>query len=114
MNKITHVNAKTIAEAVSHLSDKAVVVAGGTDISPALKGIIYPKPPEKLVNIKTIPGLDYIKEEGGVLKIGALAKLTDVYESSVVQSKWSSLAEAAHRVASPTLRNMGTIGEIGR
>ena len=54
--------------------------------------------------------MDYIKEEGGMLKIGALTRLTDIVESSVVQSKWSSLAEAAHLVGTPQLRNMGTIG----
>ena len=110
MKKIKHINATTINEAVAALGANAAVIAGGTDLYGALKGMILPKPPEKLVNIKTIPGMDYIKEEGGVLKIGSLAKLTDIAESAVVQSKWSSLAEAAHRVASPTLRNMGTIG----
>jgi len=110
MKKVTHVNATTIQEAVAALGPTAAVVAGGTDIFGALKGMILPAPPEKLVNLKTIPGINYIKEEGGVLKIGAMAKLTDIYESTVVQSKWPSLGEAAHRVASPTLRNMGTIG----
>ena len=110
MNKITHINATSIDEAVSALGDKAAVIAGGTDIYGALKGFIYPEPPETLVNIKTIPGMDYIKEEGGMLKIGALTRLTDIAESSVVQSKWSSLAEAAHLVGTPQLRNMGTIG----
>jgi len=110
MYKITHVNATTIAEAVSALGPTAAVIAGGTDLYGALKAMIYPEPPEKLVNIKNIPGMDYIKEEGGVLKIGALTKLTDIAESSVVQSKWASLAEAAHKVGTPQLRNMGTIG----
>lgn len=110
MNKITHMNATTINEAVAALGANAAVIAGGTDIYGTLKGMILPKPPEKIVNIKNIPGLNNIKEDGGILKIGALATLTDIYESTVVQSKWSSLAEAAHRVASPSLRNMGTIG----
>lgn len=110
MDKITHINATTIDEAVSALGDKAAVIAGGTDLYGALKGFIYPEPPETLVNIKTIPGMDYIKEEDGMLKIGALTKLTDIAESSVVQAKWSSLAEAAHLVGTPQLRNMGTIG----
>jgi xanthine dehydrogenase YagS FAD-binding subunit len=110
MNKITHINATTIDKAVSALGDKAAVIAGGTDLYGALKGFIYNEPPETLVNIKTIPGMDYIKEEGGMLKIGALTRLTDIVESSVVQAKWSSLAEAAHLVGTPQLRNMGTIG----
>jgi len=45
-----------------------------------------------------------------MLKIGALAKLADIAKSSVVQSKYAALAEAAHKVGTPELRNMGTIG----
>ena len=110
MNKITHVNAKTIDEAVAALGPKAAIVAGGTDIVSSMKAMIFANPPEQLVSINKIPAMDYIKEEGGILKIGALAKLVDIYESTVVQGKWSSLAEAAHLVASPQIRNMGTIG----
>ncbi len=109
MNKITHVNAATVAEASAALTDGAAVIAGGTDILGVLKGMILKNPPTKLVNIKTIPGLDYIKEEGGMLKLGALTKLTAIYESSVVQAKWPALSEAAHKVGTPQLRNMGTI-----
>ena len=110
MNKIKHINANTIEAAVAALGPTANVIAGGTDLYGTLKSMCLPKPPETIINIKTIPGLDYIKEEGGVLKIGTLAKLADIAESSVVQSKWSSLAESAHKVASPAIRNMGTIG----
>jgi xanthine dehydrogenase YagS FAD-binding subunit len=61
--------------------------------------------------LKTIsPSLEYIKEEGGVLKIGALTRLEDIAASDVVKSKWAALAEAAHKTASPHLREMGTIG----
>ncbi len=109
MNKIEHVNAKTLDEAVSALGPGTAVSAGGTDLFGHLKAMSLPDPPGKLVNIKTIPGLDYIREEGGMLKIGALTKLTDILESDIVQSKYSSLAEAAHKAGTPALRNMGTI-----
>ncbi len=110
MNKIKHINAKTLDEAAALLGPTAKVIAGGTDLFGTLKSMCLAKPPATVVNLKTIPGLDYIKEEGGILKIGAMAKLTDIYESTVVQGKWSSLADAAHLVASPQIRNMGTIG----
>ena len=110
MKEITHINASTIAEATSALGANAAVIAGGTDILGQLKSMISPNAPDTLVNIKTISGLDEIKEEGGVLKIGALAKLTDIAESSVVKGNYAALAEAARKVASPELRNMGTIG----
>jgi xanthine dehydrogenase YagS FAD-binding subunit len=67
--------------------------------------------PRILVNLKTItPRLDYIKEENGMLKIGALTRLEDIAKSSVIKSKWAALAEAAHKTASPHIREMGTIG----
>lgn len=110
MNKITHINATTIEDAASALGPNAAIIAGGTDLFNSLKAMCLANPPDTLVNIKTIPGLDYIEEEGGMLKIGALTKLTDIAESSVVQAKWSSLAEGAKLVGTPQLRNTGTIG----
>jgi xanthine dehydrogenase YagS FAD-binding subunit len=110
MNKITNINATTIEEAVSALGPNAEVFAGGTDLFGSLKGMVFPDPPETVVNIKTIPDMDYIREEGGMLKIGALATLTDIKESSIVQSKYQGLAEAVRLASTPALRNMGTIG----
>lgn len=109
MNKIKHINAKTLDEAVKALGPTANVIAGGTDLYGTLKAMCLPKPPDTIINLKTIPGLDYIKEEGGMLKLGPLAKLSAIAESTVVRGKWASLADAAGRVASPSLRNMGTI-----
>ncbi len=110
MKKITHIDAKTVGDAVSALGANAAVLAGGTDLLGYMKAHVSPNAPDTLVNIKTIPDMDYIKEEGGMLKIGALAKLTDIHKSSVVQGSYTALAEAAHKAASPALRNMGTIG----
>jgi xanthine dehydrogenase YagS FAD-binding subunit len=109
MNKITYTNATTLTEAVDALGPKAAILAGGTDLLSRLKGMVLPTPPEKLVNIKNIPSMDYIKEEGGMLKIGALAKLSEIAESSVVITNYGALAEAARKVGGPQLRNMGTI-----
>ena len=111
MEKFKHLNATTTSEAVDQLKKgNAAVIAGGTDLITVLRGMISPTAPETLVNLKTIPNLDYIKEEGGMLKIGALAKLTAIANSSVVQGNYAALAEAAGKVGTPELRNMGTIG----
>jgi xanthine dehydrogenase YagS FAD-binding subunit len=111
MNNFSHIDAKTVAEASSALaSGKAAVMAGGTDLLTTLRDYINPTQPETLVNIKTIPGLSFIKEEGGMLKIGATTTLSEIADSSVVKGKWPSLAAAAKAVGSPQLRNMGTIG----
>jgi xanthine dehydrogenase YagS FAD-binding subunit len=109
--KFVHVNAKTVDEAVVILKEgKASVIAGGTDILGAMRFEILPDYPEVLVNLKSIPGLDYIKEEAGMLKIGALTRLEDIAKNDAVRAKYTALAEAAHRTASPHIREMGTIG----
>jgi xanthine dehydrogenase YagS FAD-binding subunit len=111
MKAFNHVNAKTLAEAKTALAGgKATLIAGGTDLIGTLKDNILPTYPATLINIKTIPGLDYIKEEAGVLKIGALTRLADIAAHQTVNQKYTALAQAASRVATPHVRDMGTIG----
>jgi xanthine dehydrogenase YagS FAD-binding subunit len=113
MKNFKHFNAYSVDEAVALMGrygERAAVIAGGTDILGKMKDSILPAYPEALINIKTIPGMSYIKEEGGMLKIGPLTLLADIAASHVVKSKYAALAQAAGRTASPHLRNMGTIG----
>jgi xanthine dehydrogenase YagS FAD-binding subunit len=113
MRNFAHVNARSIDEAVSFLrryGDKADVIAGGTDLLGKMKDEILPRYPEALINIKTIPGLEFIKEEGGVLRLGALMRLEDIGKNSMIGERYTALAEAADRTASPHIREMGTIG----
>ena len=66
---------------------------------------------DNFVNLKTIPQLDTIVYKKGVgLTIGSLVKISDVAESKIIKEKYSVLAEAAREIASPQLRNMGTVG----
>lgn len=113
MKEFTHINATTVSEAVSALGqygDRANVIAGGTSLLGELIVRCRPVQPEYIINLKTIDGMDHITEDSGGLKIGALARLNDIAASSVVQSKYTALAQAASKVASYRLRNMGTIG----
>jgi len=116
MKPFTVETPETIDEAAAILADTekygyAVVLAGGTELMPSLKSMRSPKSPDVLVNLKTISkDLSYIKEDGGVLKIGALATLTQIAKDSIISAKYAALAQAAKAVASPELRNMGTIG----
>jgi len=113
MKKFTHVNAATVEEAVSTLKEyegKAKVIAGGTDLLGGMKDEILREYPEVIINIKSIQGLDYVSEENGVLKIGPLTRLEDIAKNKTVKRKCAALAEAAGRVASPHIREMGTIG----
>ena len=113
MKAFDHTNAKTLAEAKTALAGgKTTIIAGGTDLIGLLKDNVLPaeKYPSTLINIKTIPGLDYIKEESGMLKIGATTRLADIAAHPAVNQKYTALAQAALRVATPHVRDMGTIG----
>ncbi|MGA2665448.1 MAG: FAD binding domain-containing protein [Nitrososphaerales archaeon] len=116
MQPFKHVNVTTVADAVAAITDPTVrVIAGGTDLLNALEVGIYsstttPPYPATLVNLKTIPNMDQITVDNGTLKVGALAKLADVASSSVVQGSYSMLSQAAASVATPNVRNMGTLG----
>jgi len=112
MKPFKHVNARTIDEAFRLLEDnsKAKLIAGGTDLLGVLKDRILPDYPETVINIKTVPDLDYIKEDARGLKIGALAKLENIARSPAVSEKYKILGEAAEAVATPQIRRMGTIG----
>jgi len=84
-------------------------IAGGTDLLGTLKNEILCDAPEVIVDLKKIPGCKGIKAEGDAISIGALTTLTEIAESIDVLEKTPMLAEAAHSVATPLIRNMGTI-----
>ena len=75
-----------------------------------MKDEILPAYPEAVVNLKSIAGLDFIREAGDGLKIGALTRLEDIAAHPAVCRHYPALAQAAGRAASPHLREMGTLG----
>ncbi len=112
MRPFEHINAEDIDECVSLLQEhngRAKVIAGGTDLLGILKGEILPESPELVINIKGIPDLNGIREEKGELIIGALARLSDIAKSSLVQGRYRALAESARAVATPVIRDMATL-----
>jgi xanthine dehydrogenase YagS FAD-binding subunit len=112
LQEFKNVNAATLDEAISVLAEgNAQVIAGGTDVVSTLRARILRDYPETVVNLKTIsPSLDYIREDGGMLHIGALTRIGDIAGSALVHGKWTTLAEAAHKTASPNIREIGTVG----
>jgi xanthine dehydrogenase YagS FAD-binding subunit len=113
MRRFEHHNARSIRGAVKLLNNyegKAKVIAGGTDLLGALKDEVPAEYPDALINIKTIEGFDYIRNDKKCLRIGALTRLADIVKSPVVKADYKLLAEAAHSVATPLVRNMATIG----
>jgi xanthine dehydrogenase YagS FAD-binding subunit len=113
MRQFKHIDARTVEEAVLALrryGTRASIIAGGTDILGKMKDEILPQYPEALIDIKSIAGLDFLKEEGGKLRIGALTRLEDISREPLIRTKYTALAQAASRTASPHLRAMGTLG----
>ncbi|KUO78577.1 MAG: hypothetical protein APF81_08700 [Desulfosporosinus sp. BRH_c37] len=113
MKSFTHLDTFSINDAYKALGEyegKARLNAGGSDLLAILKGDVLNDYPETIINIKTIPGLDYIREDGDYLRIGALARLSDIVRSPLLNEKYRLLAEAAHTIASPQIRNVATLG----
>lgn len=101
---------KSVNEALSLLhqyGDQAKVIAGGTDIMVDMK---YKEAPGCLVNIKRIPGLGAIQENGGGLRIGSLVTIREIETNVLIRERLPVLWEAAHQFASLQIRNTATIG----
>jgi xanthine dehydrogenase YagS FAD-binding subunit len=110
MPNFAYVRAKSIKEAIQHLSsDSARIHAGGTDLLGCLRDDIFGA--KKLVSLSQLKDLRGIRmtKEGG-LRIGALATITEVAHHKMIQERYPALAKAASEVASPQLRNQGTLG----
>jgi xanthine dehydrogenase YagS FAD-binding subunit len=113
MKSFAHHHARSVDEAVTLLArykGKAKLNAGGTDLLGVLKERILPDYPKAVINIKTIPDLDCIREENGGLALGALTILSHIVESPLVAETYPLIKEAATAVAAPQVRNMATIG----
>ena len=86
----------------------ALVLAGGLDSMDWLKDRL--KRPKAVVDLAQIKELHGIREVNGGLEIGAMTPLTEVVKHPVVREKFSILMQAAELVASPQIRNQGTLG----
>src|SRR5246127_2469466 len=102
---------KTLPEAISLLEqhgDAAKILSGGQSLIPMMKMRLAQ--PEYLIDINQISGLDYIKEEEGYLKIGALAREADLEASDLIRSKYPLILDTAFSIADPQVRNLATVG----
>ena len=113
LRNFKHISASSLKEATDILSKangKAVAIAGGTDLLGVLKDKIHAQSPDVLVDLKTIPDLCYVKTTKKGIHIGALTTLTEICKNDTIKKQYGLLAQAALSVASPQLRNMGTLG----
>src|SRR5947199_3873481 len=102
---------QTLDEALALLQshpDDAKVLSGGMSLLPLLK--LRLGSAGHLVDIGRISGLEYIKEEGGVLKIGGRTRESALEHSDLVRSKYPLLADTAAVIADPLVRNLATVG----
>ena len=102
----------TLTEActlLAELGDKAIVLAGGTDVLHKMK--VGKLAPEHLVSLKQLDDLRQIRHEAGRgIVMGALTSHNAIYTSKLLQEKYLSLPMAAHTMASNQICNMGTVG----
>jgi 4-hydroxybenzoyl-CoA reductase subunit beta len=84
------------------------IVAGGTDLIPSMRQDLFE--PQYVLDIRRIAELKGVREQGSGVEVGALTSLTTIEHSDLLRRRYPVFSEAAATVASPLLRNMGTIG----
>jgi 4-hydroxybenzoyl-CoA reductase subunit beta len=96
-------------EMLSRYGDRVKVVAGGTDVLPSMKQKLFT--PEYVLDLRGVGELRGIATDvDGGLSIGALTTLSAIEHSRIIQRDYPVLFQAVRTVASPVLRNMGTLG----
>ena len=101
---------RTLEEALSllqKLGPEAKLLSGGQSLIPMMKLRLVS--PQYIVDINRIPGLDYIKESDGQLRIGALAREHQLESSDLVKSKFPILSDTAKVIADPLVRSQSTV-----
>jgi xanthine dehydrogenase YagS FAD-binding subunit len=97
------------APATGDVDEAARPIAGGQDLLTTMKD--YSTRPSRVVNLKHIAGLDRIQGNAKTgLTIGALVTLSQLETNTLVRASFPGLAEAAHSIATPQIRNLGTVG----
>ncbi|MGB8890232.1 MAG: FAD binding domain-containing protein [Candidatus Korobacteraceae bacterium] len=114
MQSLEWVDAVSVEHAVQLLADKnlngpVVAKAGGIDLIDLMKeGILVPA---RMVNLKSIPGLDQINvRQSGELEIGAMTSLARIANDPHLRKRYPAVSEAAAQAATPQIRNAATIG----
>lgn len=101
----------TLHEAIALLRQHggdAKLLAGGQSLIPAMRFRLALPP--VLIDLNSIEGLEYLREDDGHLAIGAMTREVALEESSLVQSRFPILADAARVIADPVVRNRATVG----
>lgn len=109
MKSFEWADATSLDQAVSLTVKGSAFKAGGLDLVDLMKERLFE--PTRLINLRTIPGLDQIKHEDAKgLNVGPLVTLSTLSENEIVRSKYQALAQAAGHAATPQVRNMASLG----
>ncbi len=109
MHNFEYANPTTVKEAAELLTAAdSSVLAGGTDLLSSMKD--YIATPKRVINIKGIKELGGIAKTATGLRIGATVTVDEIATNALVKAMFPSLAVAAQGIASPQIRNMGTVG----
>jgi xanthine dehydrogenase YagS FAD-binding subunit len=100
-------HAATLLQQTRQEGRTASIVGGGSDLLGMVKERIVT--PDVLVNLKTIRGLDQVRPVNGGVNIGGLISLDTLSRNDTIRRQYSVLAEAAETVATPQIRNVGTL-----
>jgi len=103
--------ATSVEEALSlleRLGPEARVIAGGHSLLPMMK--LRLAAPEHLIDVNDLTELDYVREEGDELRIGALSRHRELLESELLGARFPIFHDAERVIADPVVRNRGTIG----
>ena len=102
---------KTVQEALGLMGkhgDDAKVVAGGHSLIPMMK--LRLAQPKHLIDLRNVPGLGGVKEDGGTLVIGAMTTWYQLETNATIKAKCPVISETASIIGDPAVRNLGTIG----
>jgi len=113
MKDFNYFSPRNLEEAFNYLvnlkeDEDVCLIAGGTDIILELEEKKIS--PDVVLNLKSIKELDYVKEDGEFLRIGAATSFTKVHTNELVLKNANALAQASSKVGSTQIRNLGTIG----
>lgn len=102
---------KTLPEAISYLQqygEEAKILSGGHSLIPMLK--LRLATPGYIIDINHIDALEYIEEDGGLLKIGGRTREAALEDSELIREKYPIIYDTARLIADPQVRNLATVG----
>ncbi len=95
-------------ELLARLGEDAKILSGGQSLIPLMK--LRLAAPRHLIDINGIPGLAYVREADGALRIGALTRESELEDSALVRTRYPLLFDTCKVIADPLVRNLATVG----